>query len=356
MKVHSLGFVALAGMVFLFQAGSSIGADADMSSSPPRLRISEAAAKLLAREAVARVILVPSNVEITVCQQPKSPGDAYRMQFEMPLPEGAFALEDRPFVEVSSSDGKVWCSVWRDDMDGAQMAHPEVIERRFMVGKGKDPERALRLARKWMDGHRQSSEYDTHQDYAYGVLARVVRASSHPEKLEEILRDELARKPGAWAQYAIRHELSTLLTGQKRYEEALEQMRLARAALKDETGSILTTRYTMTLLEMGRIYRASGERRKAAGILETYLSTSDGTNNCFTIGKELGDLYEQDQAWQKARALYNRVIAIPFPHAASPVYIESCRDEMRERLRLLDVLEAAARDVAPNAAPTPGKE
>jgi hypothetical protein len=330
-----MGFLTLAGIT---------GGEEKGPHFPP-FKMSESEASRLAREEVGRIVSVPENVEITVLVHPSDASGTYRFRLEMDLPADAFALRDRPEVEVHTGSGKVWCWVWKDDMDGSRMASPSIIVQRFLISPGekdRDPERALRLIRKWTDANRIRSDYDASQDAAYQSLAIAFRKSSHPEGLEDALKDELAHKPGAWAQYAIRHELAKLYTGQKRYAEAVEQVQTARDALKDESGPILTSRYMMALHEIGLIYKASGENQKAAEALEAYLDTTQGQQNCFDAGKELGDLYEQAREWDKARTLYGKVIAIPFPHAANPAFIEEYRNEFRKRLSRLEHREVDA--------------
>ena len=290
----------------------------------------------LAREALSKILPLDKDVTISVVKKPHEPIGTWRLRFETKIPEGFFAGTDFPEVTVHSVTGETHCNVWSDDADGADLPNPQMIAQRFLMGtrgRTKEPERAIRLMLKWMDANRKNPDYSSGHDFAYARLARAFRESDQPERLEAALKREISEDPCPWAEYAARHELAKLYTETGQYDQAIEHMRFARQAVKDGKTSILRTRHALGLFEMGKIYAVAGQNQKAATCFEEYLETQKGKQNCFEPGKLLGAIYESDQEWAKAEALYEKIIATQF-RRESPSIIRY-KDDFRKLLSSL---------------------
>jgi tetratricopeptide (TPR) repeat protein len=314
------------------------------ASAGDTYRVPKDKAIALARKALAHVVVLAEDTPVSVVRKPGDPSGTWVFRFDMDIPAGYFASGAHPEVTVNAANGLTRCFVWNDDWDGSRLPNPQAIAQYLLIppqGQPTQPDRAVKLIRKWMDANRTCPDYGMGHDFAYARLARAFRASSNPDGLVDALQREVSLQPCPWAEYAARQQLAKLYVGRKQYDKAISQMSAAREAVKDGTTSILTTRHALSLFEMGKIHLAAGDPTQAARRLEQYLDTENGRKNCFEPGKILGDLYESEEAWGKARALYKKIIETPFPN---PSITDRDKEKFRQRLSLLIKRQEQARE------------
>ena len=119
------------------------------------------------------------------------------------------------------------------------------------------------------------------------------------------------------------------------------------AASADAILLSLATLYQTTVKDLGRTRK----------FYEEYLNTAAARADPYTITSKLGVVYEQQEDWPAANALYKRLLTSPPPKGYGAAAVESNRKAFQARLDAVQgkllAAEAAARQPAPAAAPAP---
>ena len=310
----------------------------------------------LAREAYAELIPLPADAPATA--EPDATKTNYLVRFGVPYPAGYWGPTAQPEALVPLAGSAATVQAYADAASGNKQPEPTVIATRFLKppgGLAPESERALALIGRWLDTHR---DLRRSFDAPYQALADAHRVAAGTDGMVAGLEEEARRTINPWGRAALHTILARHFQEGKDYDRAAAAWMRARDAMLQTSNSSLAASADAILLSLATLYQTTvkdlGRTRK---FYEEYLNTAAARADPYTITSKLGVVYEQQEDWPAANALYKRLLTSPPPKGYGAAAVESNRKAFQARLDAVQgkllAAEAAARQPAPAAAPAP---
>ena len=286
---------------------------------------------IIAKEAISKVIDIPTNSRITV--EPIHNGQ--KVVFEMPIPEGFWTMSKYPEVHFVDKEDTVVVRVWDKTKANKTTPSPEALSQWFLQ-KNKKPDLCITLMSVWFDANRNKGRVI----YAYDRYARAYREADKEHEWLAVLENELKMATAPDTIYEIHKHMALLHHKNANPELAIKNWQLAKKAMVSQSTSYRATRYAKAFFQIAMIQVQEESFDKAERNLETYLGTIPDDPIAMNL---LGDIYESKANFDKARELYMSVLAEDFDkNWDNKTFLEQYRIPFRERIRRLDLQEKLA--------------